>query len=818
MQPPPRKVKHTTALKNIHAEQVAKLQAKHQQECDLLEDIRNFARQRSIIEKEYAQSLLKLTTGLLKRDFPATPDLSTDDGQEHRTALGVWRVILEETESLAKAKLQAAEIYTEKIAEPIKPLRANKIQCQKKVMPQLTTVHQEVSQSVMEMAKSQKGYNLDENVSHEARLKAADSNDRLARRSTGIFQSLTSLQQKSAKLNSRRDMCEAKSCQSRNEYVLNMSAANAHQIRYYSIDLPEVMKTLDGEMFEQVKDYFDVLGSTALDVSSREKDSCENIVSQAKMIDRQFNHQCFLYCNHVFTDLTQYHFEPCQNDECNKVSKAHDAGLQLDKEARKWATKAAKESKTIKEYTANIKSLQEQSQGDKLSDSGMDINSQQEVEQRIEEVRFCLRKSEIAKCKAEARLEALRQAEVNVDEWIASAQAESLRVEEEEMSRTPSQISLRTESSGGKSDDHEPTYTHYDDDDDFIDDTFEVSKHDSISSYGSQTKSVKCRAMYDFQASNADELDMNENDILEIISDGDGDGWLRARNSDGKVGYIPQNYIEVQENGGMDQSDHVDNTTPAEPTEGVEIHPIPSFDLQSPNDATQEVTSYSSGDIEVQMTTNQMSPDKLPVAPEEGIWARALYDYEAMTDEELSFTEGTLINIIRKDENGVDDGFWEGEINGKFGVFPSLVVEEIDTSLGGLNLLPSPDDRLGPPEFVPPPPVTITAATPETEDLPRALPNGTDGAPVSSSPQKTTEQYYRRVRQNKSQGRHAYINSHSPQPQPSGGHGPPHSRGVVSAARVSGHVPAQVCVSRQVGGSQLAYMDYDDEEGEVSIV
>ncbi|XP_033743742.1 F-BAR and double SH3 domains protein 2-like isoform X2 [Pecten maximus] len=814
MQPPPRKVKHTTALKNIHAEQVAKLQAKHQQECDLLEDIRNFARQRSIIEKEYAQSLLKLTTGLLKRDFPATPDLSTEDGQEHRTALGVWRVILEETENLAKAKLQAAEIYMEKIAEPVKPLRATKIQCQKKVMPQLTTLHQEVSQSVMEMAKSQKGYNLDENVSHEARLKAADTNNRLARRSTGIFQSLTSLQQKSAKLNSRKDMCEAKSCQSRNEYVLNMSAANAHQIRYYSIDLPDLMKTLDADMFERVEEYFTVLGSTGLEISTQEKDSCENIVSLAKMIDRQFNHQCFLYCNHVFTDLTQYHFEPCQNDECNKVSKDHNAGLQLDKEARKWATKAAKESKTIKEFSASLKSLQDQAQGDKLSDSGMDINTSQDLEQRIEETRFCLRKSEIAKCKAEARLEALRQAEVNVDEWIASAQAESLRVEEEEMSRTPSQISLRTESSGGKSDDHEPTYTHYDDDDDFIDDTFEVSKHDSISSYGSHTKAVKCRAMYDFQASNADELNLTENDILEIISDGDGDGWVRARNSDGKIGYIPQNYVEVLENGGMDQSDHADNPIQAETTEGVEIHPVPTFDLQSPvstNDATQEVTSYSSGDIEVQMTTNKMSPDKLPVAPEEGIWARALYDYEAMTDEELSFTEGTLINIIRKDENGVDDGFWEGEINGKVGVFPSLVVEEIDTSSGGLNMLPSPDDRLGPPEFVPPPPVTITAATPETEDLPRPLSNGTDGAPASSSPRKTTEQYYRRVRQNKSQGRH---NSHFP--HPSGGLGSPHSRGVVSA-RVSGRVPAQVCVSRQVRGS-LTYMDYEDDEGEVSIV
>lgn len=33
-------VKHAAVLKNIHLEQVSKLQAKHQQECELLEDIR----------------------------------------------------------------------------------------------------------------------------------------------------------------------------------------------------------------------------------------------------------------------------------------------------------------------------------------------------------------------------------------------------------------------------------------------------------------------------------------------------------------------------------------------------------------------------------------------------------------------------------------------------------------------------------------------------------------------------------------------------------------------------------------------------------
>lgn len=59
-------------------------------------------------------------------------------------------------------------------------------------------------------------------------------------------------------------------------------------------------------------------------------------------------------------------------------------------------------------------------------------------------------------------------------------------------------------------------------------------------------------------------------------------------------------------------------------------------------------------------------------------WVRALYDYAATSDEELSFMEGSLIRITRRQiHDGVDDGWWEGEFNGRVGAFPSLVVEEL---------------------------------------------------------------------------------------------------------------------------------------------
>lgn len=55
---------------------------------------------------------------------------------------------------------------------------------------------------------------------------------------------------------------------------------------------------------------------------------------------------------------------------------------------------------------------------------------------------------------------------------------------------------------------------------------------------------------------------------------------------------------------------------------------------------------------------------------------RALYDYEGQADEELSFSEGAVIRLLSRDTQ-TDDGFWEGELNGRVGVFPSVLVEDL---------------------------------------------------------------------------------------------------------------------------------------------
>lgn len=48
-----------------------------------------------------------------------------------------------------------------------------------------------------------------------------------------------------------------------------------------------------------------------------------------------------------------------------------------------------------------------------------------------------------------------------------------------------------------------------------------------------------------------------------------------------------------------------------------------------------------------------------------------MYDYMANNEDELTFSKGQLINVLNKD----DADWWQGEINGVTGLFPSNYVK-----------------------------------------------------------------------------------------------------------------------------------------------
>ncbi|CAN9501047.1 unnamed protein product [Ophioblennius macclurei] len=634
MQPPPRKVRVTQELKHTHAEQLSRLHVKHQAECELLEDLRSFSQKRAAVERDYAQALNKLASQYLKREWPdGATDGQMDDGGN---MFSVWRSYLEATVRTTQTRTGACESYKAQVAEPAKTARAHKEQQLRKCVEQLTEVQAELTESVKELTKSRKKYQEAETMAQAVREKAElDAKSKLS-----LFQSRSSLQRASVKLKAKRSECNSRSTHARNDYLLTLAAANAHQRRYYDNDLVDCIKVLDGRIYDQVKDYLVSLCQTELDSYRAIQDTFDQLLVRSRGILQDFHQQLFVQKNQMFQQAPDFLFQPNESDSVAALQRESGTAEEhsLDKEARKWSSRVAREYKNIV-HTQRV--LQDLGSPDLSEQSG----GGGDVEAKVEAARQSLRRAETVKAKAEARLDLLRQAGVAVETWLKSAMNQVM--EELENERWNSLSSHDASLSGTADLERE--------DEEETEDSGEVLD-DSSSSPSSTLKNypLTCKVLYSYKASQPDELTIEEQEILEVIDDGDMEDWVKARNRGGQVGYVPEKYLQL----------------PSSNSLLVMLQSLAALDARSHS-------SSNSTEPEADLQTGSVNGDASVS------FAKALYDYAGQTADELSFPEGAVIRILSR-ETREDDGFWEGELNGVVGVFPAVLVEDLLSS-GGEN-------------------------------------------------------------------------------------------------------------------------------------
>ncbi|XP_015244810.1 F-BAR and double SH3 domains protein 2-like isoform X2 [Cyprinodon tularosa] len=637
MQPPPRKVKVTQELKNTHAEQMTRLHFKHQTECDLLEDMRSYSLKKGQLERDYAQALQKLASQYLKRDWPGiSPD---DQRTDYRNVYAVWRAYLEGTVQVSQSRLNVCDNYKSQISEPAKTVRLYKDQQLKKTIDQLSGIQAELQESVKDLAKAKKKYYDCEQVAHAVREKA----DIEARSKLGLFQSRISLQKASVKLKAKRSDCNSKATQARNDYLLTLAAANAHHDRYYHTDLLHCIQALDGRIYEHVKDYLLALCRTELEASQATHSTFQFLLEKSSRIIQEFNQQLFMQENPVFHKAHDFQFQASEYDASRQLESESGTTEEhsLNKEARKWATRVAREHKNIIHCKRSLEDCE--SHGLPPTEQG-----RLDLELKIEDTKEIMRKAETIKLKAEARLDLLRQVGVAVDTWLKSAMNQVM--EELENERWATYTTHDPSLSGTVDLEREEGEE--------CEENMEVFDDSSSSPSGTlRNYPLTCKVLYSYKASQPDELTIDEQEMLEVIEDGDMEDWVKARNKTGQVGYVPEKYLQF-------------------PTSNSLLSMLQSL-------ATLDARSHtSSNSTEPELHTVCINGDTNTV------YVRALYDYEGQADEELSFSEGAVIRLLNRDTQ-TDDGFWEGELNGRVGVFPSVLVEDLtengEMSGGGLN-------------------------------------------------------------------------------------------------------------------------------------
>ncbi|XP_004863336.1 F-BAR and double SH3 domains protein 2 isoform X3 [Heterocephalus glaber] len=629
MQPPPRKVKVTQELKNIQVEQMTKLQTKHQAECDLLEDMRTFSQKRAAIEREYAQGIQKLASQYLKRDWPG---IKPDDRNDYRSMYPVWKSFLEGTMQVAQSRINICENYKNFISEPARAVRSLKEQQLKRCVDQLTKIQTELQETVKDLAKGKKKYFETEQMAHAVREKAdIESKSKLS-----LFQSRISLQKAS-------------------------------------------VKALDGNVYDHLKDYLIAFSRTELETCQAVQNTFQFLLENSSKVVRDYNLQLFLQENTVFHKPQPFQFQPCDSDTSRQLESETGTTEEhsLNKEARKWATRVAREHKNIVHQQRVLNDLE-------CHGVAVPEQSRAELEQKIEEARENIRKAEIIKLKAEARLDLLKQIGVSVDTWLKSAMNQVMEeLENERWARPPTATSNGTLHSLNADTEREEG-EEFEDNMDVFDDS-SSSPSGTLRNYP-----LTCKVVYSYKASQPDELTIEEHEVLEVIEDGDMEDWVKvysfahitpscdilgvsfgscyslfklcmqtflshvfhqARNKVGQVGYVPEKYLQF-------------------PTSNSLLSMLQSLA------ALDSRSHTSSNSTEAELVSGSLNGDASVC------FVKALYDYEGQTDDELSFPEGAIIRILNK-ENQDDDGFWEGEFNGRIGVFPSVLVEELSASENG---------------------------------------------------------------------------------------------------------------------------------------
>ncbi|XP_071299116.1 F-BAR and double SH3 domains protein 1 isoform X1 [Agelaius tricolor] len=646
MQPPPRKVKLTQELRVHLLEQLSGLQSKQQRDAELLEDIRSYSKQRATIDREYGQALQRLASQFVKRDWQR----GRGEAGDSRSVAAVWKGVIEGTAHAGQVRVTASESYRALAAEAARSARLCKERTLKKGIERLQKAQVELLETVKELDKAKKQLSHLRRSSEVAKDKAADVEARLRKSDRRIFHTKASLQKLSAKFSARLAEHSRQLAGVQNEYSFALVSASAHLEHYQRVELPAAMQALDGDLYERLREHLSAASRTEVETCRATRDWFQGVVEASARVCREQDLLLFLQDHPAFSLAPEQRFQltgmeevsggdsystlgSAQPPPCHRRVLAQvcllppaDDGASLEKEARRWATRVAREHKNRAHSEEVLQRLEARRQ------QGLEAEAAA-VERQMEEVRENIRKAEVSRVKAEARLALLRAAGLDVDAWLAGAMVGTGE-------ETPTGLDL------AEFDDYEDS---------------DEPDEDDEPGPAARTYPYTCRVIFGYQGCQADELSISQGEELEIIEDGDAEEWVKARNKAGQVGYVPEKYLLSL---GCDS--------------GAGLGP------PGPSALHRQLSSIMAAELVL----------------EPGAWlVRALYDYEGQSPEELSFPEGAIIRVLPRAAGEVDDGFWTGDFDGRVGVFPSLVVEELTGAREAAGQeLPSPS----PPPFSPP--------------------------------------------------------------------------------------------------------------------
>ncbi|CAH1227677.1 SH3KBP1 [Branchiostoma lanceolatum] len=170
---------------------------------------------------------------------------------------------------------------------------------------------------------------------------------------------------------------------------------------------------------------------------------------------------------------------------------------------------------------------------------------------------------------------------------------------------------------------------------------------------------VEVRVEFDYEAELDDELTLKIGDIVTNVKQQDGGWWEGELN--GKKGVFPDNFVKVIKKG----------SPPAKPSDKTNSH-----DKDEGGNVAKLASRLSMRGVPLagMAPPGEGGVTRRPQAEKtRKLRCKAHYSYAPENTDELRLEVGDVIEILKQEE----EGWWEGSLNGKSGVFPSNFVEVI---------------------------------------------------------------------------------------------------------------------------------------------
>ncbi|KAJ8315331.1 hypothetical protein KUTeg_007481 [Tegillarca granosa] len=162
---------------------------------------------------------------------------------------------------------------------------------------------------------------------------------------------------------------------------------------------------------------------------------------------------------------------------------------------------------------------------------------------------------------------------------------------------------------------------------------------------------VECLVEFDYDAEQEDELTIRVGDIIKNVKQEEGGWWEGELN--GKKGLFPDNFVieKKQEKADRKEEFKKEAVVKGQPRSSVK-------------DLANKLKDVHLGS----------APPKKKEPPLAKKKAKVTFSYEPENDDELKLEVGEIVEILKQEE----EGWWEGSLNGKIGMFPSNFVEIVD--------------------------------------------------------------------------------------------------------------------------------------------